>query len=662
MTTRALTPARIALIAASILAELSSSVAGQLPGLVLLLAAAATVYAGTRQVHPDSWYPKAARLTGAAVGLGASIHVATVVTTRDASPLTGLRWLAGSLIVLSLLLAPMVQDTRGHRLWAGMAAGVLVASCAGRPGTVGTGLIVATTVALMITALALQQQYLAETAATPLTAPATVRTDNPLSPNRWLAPVSAAVVCGTLVFVALPGHLGGDGLARSLVHRLHHSSDTFSATRAQVGVDTRGSGVLDLRTRGTLPTTPLVDVPLHSPPLWRGTVYRTYTGGDWLANGTASLGIVRGRGTVAVPPSSDDPVPPGRARDDRLTIVPGTNSLLLWAPGVPTRVSGQIDGVLRTPGAVRLLADGQLSGYTVRATQASTSTAALRRTPATAVASVWTALPAELPSRVRTLASQVTAGADTRLEQVDDVERYLREHEKYSLDEPVPPVDVDAVNQFLFHDHIGFCEQFASAAAVMLRAVGVPTRVVSGLAYGTPHGDQRVVTAADAHAWIEVDYPGVGWSPSDPTAGAALVDVTTSQSWPQRLWNDLSGGLSAIATIVLALAVVAAMALLIAALRRRERGRRGRGVGASSSPEGTPGPVLNAFREYEARAPDRRPPAATAREYIDGVGDAELTSAVAVLERECYGATAPDEATTDAAVRAFSDARSRPPD
>src|SRR6185503_12286547 len=108
---------------------------------------------------------------------------------------------------------------------------------------------------------------------------------------------------------------------------------------------------------------------------------------------------------------------------------------------------------------------------------------------------------------VSQLAHTVTAGATTRFQMVTDIERYLRSHEEYSLAAPLPPRGHDAVDYFLFHSHVGFCELFASAEAVMLRTLGIPVRLVSGLAYGAPNGTTRLYTAANAHAWDEVYYP-----------------------------------------------------------------------------------------------------------------------------------------------------------
>ena len=81
-----------------------------------------------------------------------------------------------------------------------------------------------------------------------------------------------------------------------------------------------------------------------------------------------------------------------------------------------------------------------------------------------------------------------------------------------------PPPDNEPLLEFLFHTHAGYCQHFAGAAALLLRVAGVPTRVVVGFATGEQVGPHTwAVRDEDAHAWIEVYFPGVGWVPFNPT-------------------------------------------------------------------------------------------------------------------------------------------------
>jgi protein-glutamine gamma-glutamyltransferase len=88
----------------------------------------------------------------------------------------------------------------------------------------------------------------------------------------------------------------------------------------------------------------------------------------------------------------------------------------------------------------------------------------------------------------------------------------------YSLD-PVP-LAADQIDDFLFHTKSGFCEHYASAFVALMRAAGMPARVVTGYLGGelNPIGGYYVVRQSDAHSWAEVWLAGEGWTRIDPTA------------------------------------------------------------------------------------------------------------------------------------------------
>jgi protein-glutamine gamma-glutamyltransferase len=266
------------------------------------------------------------------------------------------------------------------------------------------------------------------------------------------------------------------------------------------------------------------------------------------------------------------------------------------------------------------------------------------------VGPLW--LPAQLPSRVAQLARQVTSGAATRYDAVRSVELFLAERATYRLDSPVPPPGRDAVDHFLFDARTGFCEQFASAEAVLLRAVGIPARLVTGFAGGAPRDGGRLLRAADAHAWVEVWYPGVGWVASDPTAGAQLADGTGS--FLNRV-DDLLRSLQDRAGLLGASgALLALLGLAWWAARRRTRPRAASAAARSSSP------VVAAFLRLEAaleRAGTPRAPAESLSELALRLpAEPPVAEAMAVLEQVCYAGRPPDAQAVQGAVRAIDDA------
>lgn len=76
---------------------------------------------------------------------------------------------------------------------------------------------------------------------------------------------------------------------------------------------------------------------------------------------------------------------------------------------------------------------------------------------------------------------------------------------------------VEALKDFLFGAKVGYCEQYASAMGILARAAGLPARVAIGYTAGFQSGDYRSITTQDAHAWVEVFFPGEGWVTFDPT-------------------------------------------------------------------------------------------------------------------------------------------------
>ncbi|MGY0503721.1 transglutaminase TgpA family protein [Luteimonas sp. e5] len=131
-----------------------------------------------------------------------------------------------------------------------------------------------------------------------------------------------------------------------------------------------------------------------------------------------------------------------------------------------------------------------------------------------------------------------------------------------------PALGRDSVDEFLFQTRTGYCEHFSSAFVFLMRAAGVPARVVTGYAggYRNALGDYWVVRNSDAHAWAEVWLAGRGWVRVDPTAAVAperIFDTVGDRrpgrigdfdgftrfwdvaDWMRRGWNDFVLGFNA---------------------------------------------------------------------------------------------------------------------
>jgi transglutaminase-like putative cysteine protease len=124
-----------------------------------------------------------------------------------------------------------------------------------------------------------------------------------------------------------------------------------------------------------------------------------------------------------------------------------------------------------------------------------------------------------LDTRIGNLAKQVTTSAESKYEKAKALEHYLRSRYSYSLELTGTPGSADPLAMFLFDTREGHCEYFASAMAIMLRCIGIPSRLVNGFRAGEYNriGDNWIVRQYHAHSWVETYLPPYGWIEFDPT-------------------------------------------------------------------------------------------------------------------------------------------------
>ena len=291
------------------------------------------------------------------------------------------------------------------------------------------------------------------------------------------------------------------------------------------------SDVVDLRARGHLSSQVAFRVRAPQAALWRAEAFDTFNGTQWTISDHTTEPLVTqwGEAPNAVVLPSDlagtiGPVPTVHVTQTFYIDTPQPN--VLFAAAVPEQIyfpAGGLQadhfGSIRSP----VLLDSGLI-YSVVSEIPVTDARTLRLANPQDMSSVnpdYLQLPSELPTRVGDLTRSITAGLTTEYDRVQAVQSWIHRNTKYDLDVPRDPAGVDAVDHFLFVTRTGFCEQIASSLAVMLRTIGIPTRLVTGYGPGerNPLTGYFEVRQSDAHAWVEVYYPGVGWVPYDPTFG-----------------------------------------------------------------------------------------------------------------------------------------------
>ncbi|CAM4006812.1 DUF3488 and DUF4129 domain-containing transglutaminase family protein [Mesobacillus zeae] len=139
----------------------------------------------------------------------------------------------------------------------------------------------------------------------------------------------------------------------------------------------------------------------------------------------------------------------------------------------------------------------------------------------------YTQLPQDLPEKVGELAYRIVRGKLTWYEQAKAIEEYFRsngfQYDKENV--AVPDMEDDYAAQFLFETKRGYCDNFSSSMAVLLRSINIPARWVKGYSDGEYMEEVQdgkklyEVTNNNAHSWVEVYFPGIGWIPFEPTPG-----------------------------------------------------------------------------------------------------------------------------------------------
>ena len=250
---------------------------------------------------------------------------------------------------------------------------------------------------------------------------------------------------------------------------------------------------------------------------WRGPVLHDFDGRTW------------GR-SVAFRSTGPDLAPSGPGYDYVVSLEPNQHNWI-FALDWPDRWNLSdayltSDGMLVRPALLSHPIDVSITSHTHVQPTAPLSDAMRRRD---------TRLPEQRNPRSRELAAQLRRAHPDDLGYVNAVLDIFRRQPFFYTLEP-PPLGVNSIDEFLFDTRRGFCGHYASAFAALLRAAGIPTRVVTGYHGGTYNrfADYWILSQSDAHAWDEAWIEGRGWTRFDPTSAVA----------PGRVEPGLEGSLA----------------------------------------------------------------------------------------------------------------------
>lgn len=418
--------------------------------------------------------------------------------------------------------------------------------------------------------------------------------------------VGSAVTLGLLAIIPVPR-----GPAQlTLPNWLHDRRDVDSAgalaapdgslllgggTTARIGDSSTGgmypgfSSTLDTALRGDLGDTVVLRVRAPEPDFWRGQTFLTFDGRTWHIDAGDEEGIgFRSDGVDHVLYPMDGDLRRTMGEDMLQTFYPQVDlPNLVFAAYRPTRLLLDAPVWQRPDGAIRAgvtLPAG--SAYTVASTRFNVTPTTLRLvedvtdydTPA-----AYLQVPESITDRTRELSDQLAVGVPTTYDYILAVQAWLAQHVKYDLYAPVPAQGHDAVDDFLFESQRGFCEQIATATVMLLRLQGIPARLATGYVPSErdPITGVWISRARDAHAWVEVRFPNLGWVPFDPTADVPLagqsVNATIGGDLLRGMASFVGDHLRTVTIVVITVGLLPAVAALTRRWwRQRRRGRWGR--------------------------------------------------------------------------------------
>jgi len=346
-----------------------------------------------------------------------------------------------------------------------------------------------------------------------------------LSPSGWTSGLNwpffmstntiaiAALGFSLLLFIFIPR------VGLGFFHRPHSSLIRTSGF----------SNVVDLGEIGSVKKDPTVIMRVKpSRPLpevegvyWEGMVYDFYDGRTWRNSfGNGRTVFSEGIGVFNLAYRQN----PERAITQEIILEPLDTAVLFGAPHA-IQVGGDFS-------IIRVNAMNSISLPMVPATRIDYTLTSLLPFLTRSDAEVQT-IPSARPSlrpylqmpegsdRIGQLAQEIlraTPSADTVLQKITTIEKYLQTNYRYTLD--VPPTSSGMpIEDFLFRQKAGFCEHYATAMTLLLRSIGIPTRLVTGFLPGewNEFGKYYTVRQSNAHAWVEVWFERSGWIPFDPT-------------------------------------------------------------------------------------------------------------------------------------------------
>lgn len=326
--------------------------------------------------------------------------------------------------------------------------------------------------------------------------------------------------------------------------------DAFASLRSTVGVVSDYYGSSMMLGRGNLLTDmemfrvkPPEDAPDSLRYYWRARVYDFYVNGGWRNSSIAE--------DPFDPEEIGLQIPLGAGRfTGTFEIVPTNHISTIFTPAQPEWVSrkAEVSYVANPDGtidvtmfrATPVIRAGNV--YEVRSSVPNVTIAQMRAAGEEYpewIKDRYLQLPPDVTDRTRRLAEEITTGLDTPYDKAVAVTEFLRENIEYTRTVPEVPPGRESIDWFLFDLRQGFCNYYASAEVILLRAIGIPARWATGYAQGDRlENGWYLVRQEEAHAWPEVYFPSLGWVEFEPTASQPAISYPAGDEATAGLERD----------------------------------------------------------------------------------------------------------------------------
>lgn len=271
----------------------------------------------------------------------------------------------------------------------------------------------------------------------------------------------------------------------------------------------------------------LFEVDAEHAEYWRMFTLDRFDGESWTStNPDGSEGGVVVSAPATLPLSGGAPPPGAEPLDQTFRILEDFDSAgTLVMAQTAQEIEGPLGDITWDPERSQAFVDARLEAgmeYTVRSMIVVPSPEALDRVEhLTRRASLrWTQLPAGLDPRIGDIAERWTAGAASDYRKVLAIQQHFHDGSFVYSTDVDSDVDTDSLLEFLTRSKTGFCQQYSSAMAVLVRALGLPARIGVGYRSGTRQEDgSYLVETTDAHVWVEVLFADHGWLQFEPEPG-----------------------------------------------------------------------------------------------------------------------------------------------